>query len=117
MSRPSCPSCPSCLRLAAPAWLELLVLLVGRRLDCLPKRALEALGERARGVVATRLQQLIARGDFDEDGDVTSRRDGHPDQRNPQTKDFVEAVVEAEPFVLARRIPAFQLHDELHALR
>ena len=32
-------------------------------------------------------------------------------------EDLVELVVEAEPLVLARRIPAFELHDQLDALR
>ena len=39
------------------------------------------------------------------------------DQRNAEAEDLVERVVEAEPLVLARRHPPFQLDDELDALR
>ena len=34
-----------------------------------------------------------------------------------QAEDLVELVVEPEPLVLARRIPALELHDQLDALR
>ena len=37
-------------------------------------------------MMAARAQQLVARGDFDEDGDVPPRRDRHPDHRHPRCR-------------------------------
>ena len=71
----------------------------------------------ARRVMAARAQQLVARRDFDQNRDVPAGRDRHPHERHAQPENLVELVVEAEPFVLARRVPSFELHDELDALR
>src|SRR5258706_16095099 len=66
----------------------------GRRL---PECRLEALGERARRVVTARFQQLVARGDLDEDRDIPSGSDGHAQQRHPQPEGVVEVVAQAGP--------------------
>ena len=66
--------------------------------------------------MAARAEQLIARGDFNQDRNVAPWRDRHSNQRHSKTEDLVGRVVEAEPLVFARRIPPFELHHELHAL-
>src|SRR5438067_6351398 len=96
-------------RLAAAARLELFIFFIaGGGVDrAVAERLLEAVGERARRMMAAAAQELIARGDFDEDGDVPAGRDRHADERDPEAENLVERIVEPEPFVLTRRIPAF----------
>src|SRR5471030_235127 len=67
--------------------------------------------------MAALAQQLVARRDLDEDRDVAPRRHGHAEQRHLQPQNLEELVVEAEALVFARRRPAFELDDELDALR
>ncbi len=62
-------------------------------------------------------QQLVARRDLHEDGDVPARGDRHPDHRNGHAEDLEPLLVETQPVVLAARLPPFELHDELDALR
>ena len=66
---------------------------------------------------AARPQQLVARGDFDQDRDVAARRHRHPDHRDPHAEHVVARIVESEPIVLAARLPAFELDDQLDPLR
>src|SRR2546426_5426172 len=68
-------------------------------------------------MMASRSQQLIARGDLDENRDVPPRRHRHADERYPEPEYFVELVVQAKTLVFAGRVPALELHDELDALR
>jgi hypothetical protein len=68
-------------------------------------------------VVTARPEQLVARRDFDEDRNVAAGRHRHADQRHAQPEDLVEHIVQPKPLVLARRIPSFELHDQLDPLR
>src|SRR5207244_9333294 len=65
--------------------LELFVFLVlagGRRRTARPQLLLEALGERAGCMVATRAKELIARGDFHENRNIAARSDRHANERH-----------------------------------
>jgi hypothetical protein len=44
-------------------------------------------------------------------------RDCVPDHRNPQSEQLEEGLVEAEPVVVAVRVPALELHHQFDALR
>src|SRR6266851_9865856 len=71
-------------------------LLVGRRDIITPARlevAIEPLGQDPRRVVAPGAQELIARGDLDQDRNIAPRRHRHPDERHPQTENLMECIV------------------------
>ncbi len=82
--------------------------------------ALEPLVERvdevAGGVDAAGPQQLVARRHLDQDRDAAARRHRHRHLGNLQAEQVVVGVVEAEPVVVAGRVPALQLDDELDPL-
>jgi hypothetical protein len=67
--------------------------------------------------VAAIPEQLVTGGDFHENREVASRRDGHPNHRHANAERFVIGHVEAEAIVFTRRIPTLQLDDELDPLR
>ena len=50
------------------------------------RAAPDASASDARRVMAARPQQLVARGDLDEDRDVAARRHRHPDERHAQAR-------------------------------
>ena len=64
-------------------------------------------------MMAAGAQELVARGDFDEDGDIASWSQRHADERDAQSQNLEEDVVQAEALVGAGRVPPFELHDEL----
>src|SRR5687767_13704257 len=67
--------------------------------------------------MSARAEQLIARRDFDEDGEVTPGRNGHTDEWQRQIQDVVPFFVETEPVVVTPRFPSLELHNQLDALR
>ena len=80
------------------------------------ERLLEPRRKLARRMMAARAQQLVSRRDLDENGNAPPRRNRHADHRHAQAQNLEKLVVQPEPFVLARGIPSFQLHDQLDAL-
>ena len=88
-----------------------------RRVVGLAQLLLEPRREIARRVQAARPQQLIAGRHLDEDREVAPGRHRHVDERHLHAEQLVDVLVEPEAVVLARRIPALELDDELHALR
>src|SRR5437870_5016428 len=115
-SRPSGASASSCPPSPRFSVLELLVVFVWSRQARLPEGLFKTLRQRPSGMMAARPQQLIARGDFDQNRHASTGRYRHPDKRHPQPKQLVGLVIQAEALVFATRLPAFQLDDELHTL-
>ena len=76
-----------------------------------------ALDELARRIVPAFLQELVARGHLDQDGQVAARRHRHADEGHLLLEDQELLVLEAQPIVLPSRLPALQADHELHALR
>src|SRR5262245_3373428 len=73
-------------------------------------------GEFLRGVVALLLQQLVARGDLDQEGEVSARGHRQRQKRSRSIEDRVRLAIEPQPVVLLRRVPALELDDELDRL-
>ncbi len=67
-------------------------------------------------MMAARAEQLVAGRDLDEDRDIPSRRDRHPDQRHAQPEDLVVVVVESQALVFAGRVPPLEMHNQLDPL-
>ena len=78
---------------------------------------IEARHQLAGRVDAAHAQQLIARGDLDENRQIAAGRNRHLDQRHLQPDQVVGGVVEPEAVVFAALIPALELHDELDPFR
>ena len=77
----------------------------------------EAVDQRRAAWCAAGAQQLVARRHLDQDGDVAARGHRHADHRDPDAQHVVARIVEAEAIVLAARLPALELHDQLDPLR
>src|SRR5687767_9564885 len=74
-----------------------------------PQLMLEPVGQLLRRVVPARAQQLIAGRDLDQDREVASWRNRHADERKRQIQDVIPLFAQAEPVVVAPRLPPFEL--------
>ena len=66
--------------------------------------------------MATRPQQLIPRRDLDENGNASSRSNGHANQGTRRPRYLLRIIIQPEPLCIAAWIPSLQLHDQLDAL-
>src|SRR5438105_5008873 len=78
--------------------------------------ARQLLLEVLRRVVALQLQQVVARGDFDDGGQVAARAHRDDEQRHFGIQDAVLLLLDAEAVVLDPVVPFDQLDHHLHLL-
>src|SRR5262245_47229986 len=96
-------------------------LAVGDRRALGDRRGLDALAEAARQlarrVVPLELEEVVARGDLDEDGEVAPGAHRHLDVGKGDTEDLVAVLVEAQAVVALPGLPRVELDDVFDELR
>src|SRR6185436_19008794 len=73
----------------------------------------QAIVQRARGVVAVDLDQVVERDHFRDDGDVLPRKDRNGDEGDLDVEIALHLVLQAHPLEIARVVPFSEMHLDL----